>query len=132
MGHLTEYELGWLIGILEGEGSFGYYTASQYIDLASTDEDTVCRAAILFEKITGQTFNIAIREDPRNHMVRKTAYRLRAGGENARTIMKLIVKHMSARRRSQIWRSLNRYQPPKKKLDIKAIANIVQMRRNGT
>lgn len=119
---ISNFELGWLVGILEGEGYFGYYTASQYVEISSTDEDVINHVAILYEKLTGHEYNITARQQGGH---KKPAYRIRAGGSDARFIMKYLLKHMSQRRRKRIWQSLNRYQPKKTKPDISTLVNVI-------
>lgn len=105
---LSDFELGWLVGILEGEGHFGLYT-SQVIEVNMTDEDTIYKVASIYERVLGTLVKIM--------EIRKTkgqdVYCARIYGERARTIMRLVVSHMSHRRRQVIWRCLNGYKAPR-------------------
>ena len=113
---ITDFELGWLIGILEGEASFGYYGHSQRVAVEMSDEDTITKLAVLFGRIIGSP--VTIREFDRPHRVNSdnhsTMYRIQVTGNRARTIMRFVVSHMGTRRRARIWQSLNEYVIEKK------------------
>ena len=113
---ITDFELGWLVGLLEGEGYFGYGSRTRVVEVTMTDEDAVNRVALLFEKITGREFNITRRNEERRN--RKQPYRVLASGDAAITIMRLVVKHMSVRRRKRIWQALNGFTPTKLNVNI--------------
>lgn len=107
----NQFELGWLVGLLEGEGHFSYFNTQQIV-LGMTDEDCVLRFKAAIEKILGQ--------DKSLHLIvtnwrkeEKPLYTIRLYGANARCIMKLVVHHMGYRRRAQIWKALNRFNGPK-------------------
>jgi hypothetical protein len=99
-------DVAWLIGILEGEGHFGYQTTHRVI-VEMTDEDTINRVAnIIWSIVGGNRPNIGV------HPVGKRGnydrYYTHVTGERARVLMRLVVPHMSERRRQQIWRALNK------------------------
>ena len=102
---ITERELFWLVGILEGEGHFRFYT-TQEIVLTMTDEDVMMKAALIFGKLTGEY--CSIKERPRLTTGGLTAYNINLCGQRARIVMQAVVRHMGDRRRQAIWRSLNR------------------------
>lgn len=108
MNVLSDFELGWLVGILEGEGHFGLY-ASQVIEVNMTDEDIIYRVASMYERILNVTVNVTLIQKAQG----KDVYCARIYGERARIIMRLVVTHMSYRRRQIIWRCLNWYKAPK-------------------
>src|SRR5882757_4653060 len=108
MSVLSDFELGWLVGVLEGEGHFGLYT-SQVIEVNMTDEDTIYKVASIYERILNMTINVTAIQKPQG----KDVYCARIYGERARIIMRLVVSHMSYRRRQTIWRCLNKYKAPK-------------------
>jgi hypothetical protein len=108
MSVLSGYELGWLVGILEGEGHFGLYT-SQVIEVNMTDEDTIYKVASLFERVLQSPVNVVELQKARG----KNVFCARIYGERARTVMRLVVSHMSSRRRQVIWQCLNGYKAPK-------------------
>lgn len=118
MSVLSGYELGWLVGILEGEGHFGIYT-SQVVEVNMTDEDTVYIVTSMFERILGLSINVTAIQKPQG----KDVYCARVYGERARIIMRLVVSHMSYRRRQTIWRCLNGYKAPK--LDLMKVLGLV-------
>lgn len=110
---ISDYELGWLVGILEGEGYFAYVNRGHRVNLQMTDEDAVNSAAIIINKIIGKEVKITHRM-PRNSK-HQESYQIVVGGESARILMKTIVPFMHGRRRSRIWQSLNNYTAPKQK-----------------
>jgi len=118
MSVLSGYELGWLVGILEGEGHFGIYT-SQVVEVNMTDEDTIYKVASMCERILGLPVNVTAIQKSQG----KDVYCVRVYGERARIIMRLVVSHMSYRRRQTIWRCLNKYKAPK--LDLMKVLGLV-------
>lgn len=98
-------ELGWLVGLLEGEGTFGMFRTSQVINLQMSDEDVVYRYGQILVKYLNlhKMPNIGVLSRPN----RSEMYQLTLRGEKARQIMRLIVPYMGTRRRARIWRSLN-------------------------
>lgn len=115
---LSELEFGWLCGLLEGEGSFGFYNATQRVSVEMTDVDTMNRYCNLISRICDKEFQVTEFQRPHrinreNHSV---MYRVQVTGENARSVMKFVVYNMGARRRAKIWQSLNRYTPKKASL----------------
>lgn len=116
---LSDYELGWLVGLLEGEGHFRYQ-GTQHVVLASTDEDVVISCSVLFTKLTGKEFMIGVDKNGRTEgSPRKDIYRIVACGESARMILRTVVPFFHARRRARIWQVLNKYKEAKgKKLTL--------------
>lgn len=107
-GRLSEFELGWLIGLIEGEGTFFFSgSKSQKFAIDMTDEDTIFKAAALLERLLGTNIRIRCRDNTLklNH---KDSFYIQFYGETARKLMKLLVKYMSWRRRQQIWLALNK------------------------
>lgn len=121
MNSLSHYELGWLVGILEGEGHFGLYT-SHVIEVNMTDEDTVYKVASLYEKILGSSVNVIEIYKPNGRDV----FCARIYGERARKIMRLVVPYMSYRRRQMIWRCLNGFKGSK--VDLAKLLNLKNMK----
>lgn len=119
--NISYLELGWLVGILEGEGTFHFDGRQEAVNLQMSDEDTVYRYAKLIEKITGfmPTIGFLDREPNRSVM-----YQCSIKGKRACAIMKLIVPHMGTRRRARIWQVLNKYK--QKHSELKA-ANLIQL-----
>ena len=111
---LTDLELGWLAGLLEGEGYFGYdkSNSTKVIELCMADEDIIYRAAVMISKVTGKQPNINF--VPPKTESRVPTYRFKISGKSAVKIMKLLVKLMGSRRRKRIWQALNGYQGVKR------------------
>lgn len=126
---LSDFELGWLVGILEGEANFRYGdNKTQRIWLGTTDEDVADHCAMLFSKLTGKEFNVTPRPPREDY---KQVFVLAASGESARTIMRAVVPYMSKHRRAQIWRALNKYNLVYQKVDMDAIVNSISVAKNG-
>jgi|SRR5882672_2169783 len=118
MEELSAFDLGWLVGILDGEGYFGYERGTCRVTITMSDEDTINRVAGLFERCLSQQVNI-VEENVRSDRPNSSAmYRINLTGDRARRIMRLVVRHMCYRRRQRIWQCLNGYIQPKLKLDI--------------
>lgn len=110
---LSDFELGWLVGILEGEGYFAYVPRTQRLAIEMVDEDTMNSVALMFSKIVGKEVNPVHRLAARdNH---QDAFQIQLSGESARLIMKAVLPYMHHRRRARIWQALNNYAAPKQK-----------------
>jgi hypothetical protein len=98
------FELHWLAGILEGEGSFMRGTPSSpgmsVLAMVSTDEDVVARVAT----ILGVSYGVATRPDSKAHW--KTVYATRIKGRGAVEAMNLLRPLMRIRRKAQIDRAV--------------------------
>ena len=123
---ISELDIGWLAGLLEGEGSFRYYH-SQQIDLNMTDEDVVERYARITGELTESKVNIVVRNDSKANKKHKVVFRVTISGERARIVMRTIVGHMGWRRRQRIWQSLNKYIPKRKKTLQECGINVVDL-----
>lgn len=130
--NLTEAEFWWMVGILEGEGFFGYHT-TQRVAVSMTDEDTMLKVSAIFTKITRKEHKL--RNDAvsieRQNRGDKECFTVDLYGDNARTIMLMVVPHMCERRRQRIWQSLNEYKAPKQivKLDIGQILEFISAKK---
>lgn len=129
---LTQFEIGWLVGLLEGEGTFRFQNRTCHVVIKITDEDTMYRYIEVVRKLTGRTYDL--KSYDRAHENRQQIYQVNICGGNARLVMKTIVPHMSYRRRQCIWQSLNGHRA--KKLSLEALfpstvvkENVVQIRR---
>lgn len=97
---MSDFELGWVVGMLEGEGSFtnSKTHGRRYarVELAGTDPDTVERGAQLTElgKLTGPF--------PQTNWGTKPTYRWKIHGKQARELMLLVLPHMGIRRAERI------------------------------
>lgn len=99
--NLSEADLAWLAGLLEGEGSFSLGKAgrsrflSPRIDLGMTDEDVVARAA----KLMGISNYHQVRGRKNGW---KPFYRLVFAGERCARLMRLLLPYMGNRRSDRI------------------------------
>lgn len=121
---IRESEFWWLVGILEGEGYFGFEKWSQRIQVKMTDLDVIERVVEVFSKITGREH--AIHESPNKGKNDSLPYVVSIHGDDARKVMRMIVPHMGFRRRQRIWQSLNEYKPPKKGSTKETMTSVVQ------
>lgn len=132
MSAISDYDFGWLVGILEGEGCFyldqrwAKGTGSPRVQVKMTDEDTINRVAMLFEQILGQS--VTVKESTADLTKQSQPYDVIINGKPARKIMKLVVRRMCWRRRQKIWQCLNGYKEPKSEMTS---AEIVKLVRNG-
>ncbi len=114
---ISDLEIGWLAGILEGEGCFlmrSRHKNSQSVNIESTDEDVINKVALIVERLTGKLYNVGFREPQTGFLNAKERYTLQVNGEPARIVMRTIVRYMCSRRRQRIWQCLNGYRSPKK------------------
>jgi len=112
---LSETDIAWLAGLLEGEGNFSpagpsrsggkSVTRGMNISLSMSDRDVVERAAKMMgvecKPVTSPTQLAMERDRGWSPMFRARAY-----GENARRTMRLVLKHMGERRTQKILESL--------------------------
>lgn len=120
LNSLGQFDLGWLVGIIEGEGCF-YKKSSvcklrcgKYIyplagfALMSTDHDVMQRLSTLLQiKLKGPLYKQKSKE-------RKVVWSLQVTGHNAIAIMKVLYKYMSKRRKKQIddairWQNVGKF-----------------------
>lgn len=103
---MSEKELMYLAGLLEGEGSFlaGAPSAPNKIRVTvqMTDRDVVEKVAVMFGD------KAVLRAVPRNSRW-KTTYRTTVTGRAAADLMRRLYPHMGVRRRAQIDRVLAEY-----------------------
>lgn len=128
---ITERELFWLIGILEGEGSFSYTKKTHRVQVQMVDEDVMVRVSAIVTKITGRKHNL-IYCGNRDRANVQPSQMLSITGESARAVMCLIVTHMGHRRRIRIWQCLNNYTAKRLKLDIKELVEKAQQKTGTT
>ena len=102
------FTLGWLVGILEGEGSFVRGAPSSpnrvVIQCQMTDEDTIAKLAELFDTKYWSS------KDNRNPNW-KRLYMATLRGKKAIELMNQIKPYMSLRRQEQIQKALDSYNP---------------------
>jgi len=111
---LTEIEVAWLAGLLEGEGSFHFTmtgnTPALRIQLAMTDRDIVERVAKIFS-ITITT--LSCKDKPNNLGSVKDYYRIYICGAKARAVMRAIQPFMGKRRTEEINKQLTAWETRK-------------------
>lgn len=101
---MTEIEIAWLAGLLEGEGNFEVVPARPHINrpievrvnLSMTDRDVVERVAKLVEATS------SIRKQGRNNNKHKPIYILSIKGYRAIRVMSSILPFMMSRRSARI------------------------------
>lgn len=121
MTEITEKELFWLAGLLEGEGSFMVGPPSKpnlpVISLEMVDKDIIHRVSKLLNKDYSSLKSRNIKW--------KETYRICLYGKNAVELMKLLYPLMGQRRKNQIRRAIDSYiEIPRGKLkeqDVKEI-----------
>jgi hypothetical protein len=123
LGYIDEISLGWLAGIWEGEGHFGY-DRTQLAHIRMTDLDVILKVKALIEITFGLPKPITLLENNPKKVNEQITYGIQTYGATARAIMRLVLPLMGKRRRAQIWRSLNEYRPPK--IDLIKALNIGQ------
>ncbi|MFC5598480.1 hypothetical protein [Deinococcus cellulosilyticus] len=120
---LTEIEVAWLAGLLEGEGSFldapPSSPRSPRLVVSMTDLDVIEKVARCF----GVSY---VKNDRRNPERWKTCYVVKISGTRAMAMMKLVYPYMGQRRRQKIDEILGKHGnlTPKHKLS-KAQAQVI-------
>src|SRR5690242_18360085 len=95
---MTETEIAWLAGLLEGEGCFtlaNKKTGQPAVTINMTDRDVIERAAALMG-----AKNVLIKKREKPHW--KTAFVAQIRGYKAEKVMSIVLPHMGARRSSKI------------------------------
>ena len=106
MRDLTTFELGWLSGILEGEGCFtttGRRRPYVAVYVQSTDRDVVERAADMIEAGVQTSKHIS-------EISVKPQYRTVVQGRKASEVMQAVRPHMGSRRAARIDELLGLYE----------------------
>lgn len=106
------FELGWIVGIVEGEGCIGAYrngavnTKCPKVMVSSSDISVVQRV-----KVTLGCGKIYTRKDVGNGLTKKTMYEWRTTTRaDAIAVSEILYPYLSARRRAQIRRAFQRSQ----------------------
>ena len=120
---VTEHDLYWLAGYLEGEGSFMRGSPSDpgnsKISVCSTDEDVIAKVGKLF----GNTPYLAKRKisNPKH----KPVWTVKKSGRDAVALMQLLLPLMGKRRHEQISKAIVSYTPSKyKRLSLDEVEKI--------
>lgn len=110
---MTQLELYWLAGLLEGEGSFLKGSPSQpnrcAISIATTDKDVAEKVENIFT-----TKKIFIPNAGKKVSHYKDVYLIRVTGGRAVKLMTALCSLMSERRKSQINQAIESYKPTRK------------------
>ncbi len=99
---LSEFDFGWIVALLDGEGSFGVRNYSPHIDISMIDYDTVFKAASILGIPPHR-----IRRVKKYASHHKQQYNFRLFGEKALRWMRVIRPHMSERRGDKIDEIIN-------------------------
>lgn len=101
---MTEIEIAWLAGLLEGEGSFGNYSKKTMVDLrlqlAMGDRDVIEKAAAVVGGAPVYTYDRKGQKGFRDHHKPQHKFTLR--GYKAARIMEAVLPFMGARRSAKI------------------------------
>lgn len=101
---MTEIEIAWLAGLLEGEGSFGSYSKTTKVDLrvqlAMGDRDVVEKAAAIVGGAPIYTYDRKGQKGFRDHHKPQHKFQLR--GYKAVRVMEAILPFMGERRSAKI------------------------------
>lgn len=124
IGPITDLELGWLAGLWEGEGHFGY-DRTQLAHLRMNDLDVITKMKSLIERVLElpKPITLLVAKPKPNE---NQTYGIQTYGATARAIMRLLLPLMGDRRRAQIWRSLNGYRPKMIKLPDNFIEELLK------
>ena len=92
----TTHEIAWLAGLLEGEGSFGYYNGCPTIQVQMCDRDVVARAA--------SVLGVSLRAEykPRGRDTYKPVSGCVATGQRAVSWMMTLYALLGERRRTKV------------------------------
>lgn len=128
---IDQIEFGWLIGLLEGEGSFLKGTPSQpnlpRVAVTTTDHDVAIKLAKILD--TG-VLPLKDRRYVENHW--KQPYFIAISGAKAVVLMREVKAYMSHRRQLQIEEALSCYSPIRKVVTLEDVSNIRAMAGKAT
>lgn len=111
---VSDFDFGWLVGVLEGEAYFGFNSKTYRVDISMVDEDTICRCAKIMGELVGESLVVTSKMPSGD---RQELYNIVITGARAKRLMLIVVKYMRYRRRAQIWQALNKYN--RKKVTLK-------------
>lgn len=102
MVSISDFDLGWLVGIFEGEGCFSTSKSHGYdypmISISSTDKDVLVRVRSILDTGTVRgPFTVS-----KSSYGNKPIWRLDIKCSKARKIMEIMKPHMCIRRQSRI------------------------------
>jgi hypothetical protein len=94
---LTEFELGWLVGLIEGDGTLTFDGKNAVVALKITDLDTAQRFARLLRTTVSGPYHYEGQQ-----LGPKPYYMTKIAGKRAREFMASAAPHFSVRRQAQI------------------------------
>lgn len=94
---LSQFDIGWLVGLVEGDGCFTFDGKHPVVALKITDLDTAQRFATLFGTTVSGPYHYEGQQ-----MGDKPYYVSKVTGKRARDFMRSTSHHFSIRRREQI------------------------------
>lgn len=94
---LTEFELGWLVGLIEGDGTLTFDGKHAVVALKITDLDTAQRFARLLRTTVSGPYHYEGQQ-----LGPKPYYMTKIAGKRAREFMASAAGYFSARRQAQI------------------------------
>ena len=115
---MTEFELGWVAGLLEGEGCFHGGTRTK-VTLQMTDRDTVERLASLVEGAS-EIWTITPKGDRAGNRI---MYAVAISGYAAIRLMELVFPHMSRRRAAKIREIISSWTPQRREYRLPPVCH---------
>lgn len=94
---LTEFELGWLVGLIEGDGTFTFDGKNAMVVLKITDLDTAQQFARLLRTTVSGPYHYEGQQ-----LGSKPYYMTKITGKRAREFMASTAEYFSVRRQGQI------------------------------
>lgn len=94
---LTEFDLGWLVGLIEGDGSFTFDGKHAVVVLKITDLDIAQKFARLLRTTVSGPYHYEGQQ-----LGSKPYYMTKIAGKRAREFMASTASHFSRRRQAQI------------------------------
>jgi hypothetical protein len=96
MSHLNDREIGWLAGIIDGEGCISMYeTTKEKLVVLSLTVQMTCKETVHRVKRLAATGNLSFREEPNKN---KNKWTWRANGKEAIFVLKLIQSDLFTKR----------------------------------
>lgn len=118
MNNISDFDLGWLCGLIEGEGccraqrTHGKFYP--FFAIRMTDEDVISKAVILIKQIINTKAVASPSADGRGW---QTTYGFQVHGNHIRPLLELIYPYMSEKKQSEIEHALDGIQVPQKEIE---------------
>ena len=104
---LDFFELGWIVGFLEGEGSFMLTKTAKYPAPLVVAVQVEIEPVLKLYNWFGGALNHRERKDPNHNDI----WRWQIYGQKAAFVMRLVEPYMTAKRQKAIARALDAYKP---------------------